>query len=80
MCLHLLLLLLQVAVLYLTDSNRLQQLMEWLLHPDQVPQWRQPLKQQQQQRGVEAPGGQTASRPSRQAPGRRPRSPSKQGS
>jgi hypothetical protein len=34
-----LLLLVQVAQLYLTDSARLQELMAWLLHPDRVDAW-----------------------------------------
>ncbi|WIA09907.1 hypothetical protein OEZ85_010121 [Tetradesmus obliquus] len=38
-----------VAHLYLTDAARLQQLMEWLLHPQRLKQWQQPLPAQAQQ-------------------------------
>ena len=42
-------LLLQVAHLYLTDAARLQQLMEWLLQPQRLKKWQQPLPAQAQQ-------------------------------
>uniref|UniRef100_A0A383V3C2 RNase III domain-containing protein n=1 Tax=Tetradesmus obliquus TaxID=3088 RepID=A0A383V3C2_TETOB len=38
-----------VAHLYLTDAARLQQLMEWLLQPQRLKKWQQPLPAQAQQ-------------------------------
>lgn len=49
----------QVAYLYLKDSARLQELMDWLLEADRVVLWRSELPQQQaqqQQQQLSSPG------------------------
>lgn len=53
-----------VAHLYLTDSERLQQLLDWLLHPTRVNKWRQPVpvrRHQPTKRKQHSSGTRTAS-------------------